>query len=54
MFSMNSYLLSRIHLFASVAPLTASLIAPVAVLLDIPALTVRLLLRQVDGLETLT
>lgn len=30
---------SPIYLFASVAPLTASLIAPLAVLLDIPALT---------------
>ncbi|QRV84630.1 ion channel protein [Ceratobasidium sp. AG-Ba] len=36
---MVSYLRSRIHLFASIAPLTASLIAPLAVLLDIPALT---------------
>ncbi|KAG8718876.1 hypothetical protein FRC08_004164 [Ceratobasidium sp. 394] len=36
---MNAYLLPRLHLFASVAPLTASLIAPLAVLLDIPALT---------------
>ncbi|KAG9075917.1 hypothetical protein FRC06_009810 [Ceratobasidium sp. 370] len=36
---MNSYLVSRIHLCASIAPLTASLIAPLAVLLDIPALT---------------
>ncbi|CAE6476460.1 unnamed protein product [Rhizoctonia solani] len=34
-----SYFLRPIYLFASVSPLTAALIAPLAVLLDIPALT---------------
>ncbi|KAF8594433.1 voltage-gated potassium channel [Ceratobasidium sp. AG-I] len=36
---MKDYILPRLHLFASIAPLTAAVIAPLAVLLDIPALT---------------
>ncbi|CAE6447781.1 unnamed protein product [Rhizoctonia solani] len=36
---MASYILRRLYLFASVSSLTAALIAPLAVLLDIPALT---------------
>ncbi|KAG8784636.1 hypothetical protein FRC12_018470 [Ceratobasidium sp. 428] len=42
---MNSNL-SRIHTFAGIAPLTASLIAPLAVLLDIPALTEKWYIRD--------
>jgi hypothetical protein len=41
-FPVRPSILTSIHRLANVAPLTAALIAPLAVLLDIPALTVRI------------